>query len=127
MKLNVHVTKKNLILTAIVSFLSVSAHFLSGISVFNMVVFIALYFFVRNLELEVKEKYHWLCTASAVFAGSILTTWLVQYLLLVEDLRDRISDRTFFLNILCCFVRLVFWLLYDGRIFFFWSKSFGVL
>lgn len=104
MKLKVHVTKKNLILTAIVAFLSVSAHFLSGISVFNMVVFIALYFFVKNLELEVKEKYHWLWTAAAVFAGSILTTWLVQYLLLVEDLRDRISDRTFLLNIFCCFV-----------------------
>lgn len=104
MRLKICVTKKNFILTAVVAFISVLAHFMSGISIFNMVLFMLLYFLVQDLELELNEKYNWFWTAAAVLAGSILTTWLVQYLLLVEDLRDRISDRTFLLNVFCCFV-----------------------
>lgn len=104
MRRKICVTKKNILLTAVVALISVLAHFMSGISVFNMVLFILLYFLVQNLELELNEKYAWFWTAASVLAGSILTTWLVQYLLLVEDLRDRISDQTFLLNVLCCFV-----------------------
>lgn len=102
MRLKKNITRKNLILTAIFAACTVLARALCGISIFNMLFFCALYFAVQNIEIEFHEKYHWLFTAAALAAGSVLTAWLMQYLLLVEDLRDKISNEKFFLNILCC-------------------------
>lgn len=98
MKLNMHVTKKNLIRTAVVFALSVFAYASSGISEFNVILFTALYFFAQNLKAEPDERFGWLWTAAAVAAASLLTTWLVQYLLLAEELRGRLFDGAFLLN-----------------------------
>lgn len=101
MKIRIHITKRNIMCAAAVAVISVLSHILSGISVFNMILFPALYFAVKNIEIELNEKYNWLFLAGVIGVGSVLTTWLIQYLLLVEDLRIRISNRTFFLNICC--------------------------
>lgn len=102
MRLKKTITRKNLILTAIFAVCSVLAHALCGISIFNLLFFCALYFAVQNTDIEFEEKYHWLFTAGSIATGSVLTAWLMQYLLLTEDLRDKISNEKFFLNILCC-------------------------
>ena len=102
MRLKKNITRKNLIFTAITAAFSILAHLFCGISIFNMLLFPILYFAVQNTEIEFDDKYDWLFTAGAVAAGSVLTTWLVQYLLLTEDLREKISNQKFFLNILCC-------------------------
>ena len=104
MKFTFTITKKNLAYTAVIVLLSVLARIFSGISIFNTVMFILLFFAVKNLQAEWNEKLNGWLTAAAIAAGSIVTTWLVQYLLLVEDLRERISEETFFLNICCTFV-----------------------
>lgn len=104
MKFTFTITKKNLAYTAAIVLLSVLARIFSGISIFNTVMFILLFFAVKNLQAEWNEKLNGWLTAAAIAAGSIVTTWLVQYLLLVEDLRERISEETFFLNICCTFV-----------------------
>ena len=101
MKIRIHITKRNIMCAAAVAVISVLSHILSGISVFNMILFPALYFAVKNIEIELNEKYNWFFLAGVIGVGSVLTTWLIQYLLLVEDLRIRISNRTFFLNICC--------------------------
>lgn len=101
MKIAINITKKNLIYVAVMAVISFVAHILSGISVFNMILFPVLYFAVKNMKIELNGKYDWLFLTGMIGAGSILTAWLIQYLLLVEDLRIRISDRTFFLNICC--------------------------
>ncbi len=103
MDIKIRVTKKNLIWTAVFAAASVLAHFLSGISVFNMLAFIVLYFATLATDIKIHEKFHLFFTL-AIGAGSILTTWLVQYLLLTEDLRDKMSDETFLLNVCCCLV-----------------------
>ena len=102
MKLKKNITQKNLIYTAIIAAVSILARVLCGISIFNMLLFILLYFLVQNTTVELNEKYNGLWTAGAIAIYSILTTWLIQYLLLVEDLREKISSDHFFLNILCC-------------------------
>lgn len=102
MKIKVAITKKNMIYTAIMAAVSIAAHFAAGISVFNMCMFILLYALVKNLDIEFSEKCNWLWTILAIAVSSVLTTWLVQYVLLVQDLRGKISNEKFFLNICCC-------------------------
>ncbi len=102
MKIKIDITKKKFIYTGIVVFISVVSHFLAGISLFNMCMFPVLYFGIIILEIDLDEKWNW-CVAVPVFAaGSFFTAWVIQYLLLVEDLRERITDEKFFLNVLCC-------------------------
>lgn len=104
MKFKINVTKRNMAYTAILAAVSVLARVFSGISVFNMILFIALYFFVQNLEAKWDEKYDWILTVAAIGGGSALTTWLVQYLLLAEELRDKLFGGAFALNICCSLV-----------------------
>lgn len=101
MRIKLSITKKNMIYTAIVAVVAIAAHFLSGISTFNMFMFILLYAVVKNLDVELSEKFNWLWTLLVIPASSILSTWLMQYLVLVQDLREKISDEKFFLNIFC--------------------------
>lgn len=99
MKVKVNITKKNLICAAVVAVITIGARIFSGISIFNVFLFILSYLFVKNLEVELSEKLSGLYTAAAMVAGSVITTYLMQYLLLVEDLRSRISNEKMFLNI----------------------------
>ncbi len=104
MKFEIKVTERSVLYTAVVAAASVLGHVMSGISVFNMLLFPILYFAISITGVTLDEKWHGAVTAAALAAGSVLTTWLVQYLLLPEELRIRLSDKTFFLNICCCFV-----------------------
>ncbi len=104
MKFQIKITKKNMIISAVGAFASVAGHVLCGISVFNTVLFVLLFFAVQNLDFELDEKYNGLVTAAVIGVSGVFTTWLVQYLLLVEDLRGRLSNQMFLLNIGCCLV-----------------------
>lgn len=101
MKITLEITKKKLLYTGIVALISVLAHFLAGISIFNMCLFPVLYAGVLVLEVELKEKWNWVFVAPVFVLSSFVTTWTVQYLLLEENLRERISDDKFMLNMLC--------------------------
>ncbi len=99
-----HITKRNLVSCAAIAALSVFARVAYGISLFNMAAFILLYFIVKNLEVEWKEAFQVFLAPAAIVLGSALTAWSMQYLLLVEDLRGRLSGQKFFLNICCVLV-----------------------
>ena len=47
-----------------------------------LLVFGALYFFIKSLHIELKEKFAWLWTAIMFVCSSIFTTYHIQYLLL---------------------------------------------
>lgn len=102
MKITVNITKKKILFTGIVTLISLLAHFFAGISIFNMCLFPALYFGAEVLEIELKEKWNWAVIVPVFALSSFVTTWTVQYLLLEEDLRERISDEKFLLNMFCC-------------------------
>lgn len=102
MKITVEITKKKILFTGIVTLSSLLAHFLAGISLFNMCLFPLLFFCAEVLEIELKGKWNFAVIVPVFALSSFVTTWTVQYLLLEEDLRDRISDEKFMLNILCC-------------------------
>lgn len=101
MKIRINITKKNILSALIVAVISIFAHILSGISTFNTVLFILLYLLIKNLDIEFNKKFNWLWSTLAIGIGSVITTWLIQYLLLVQDLRDKLSNEKFFLNICC--------------------------
>lgn len=102
MKITVEITKKKILFTGIVTLISLLAHFLAGISLFNMCLFPLLFFGAEILEIELEGKWNFAVVVPVFALSSFVTTWTVQYLLLEEDLRGRISDEKFLLNILCC-------------------------
>lgn len=61
-----------------------------------------LYFLIKSLKIEFNEKMPWLWAAPLLIAGSIFTSYQVQYLLLDQELREKISDAKMFQNSLCC-------------------------
>ena len=69
MKIRIHITKRNIMCAAAVAVISVLSHILSGISVFNMILFPALYFAVKNIEIELNEKYNWFFLAGVIGVG----------------------------------------------------------
>lgn len=104
MKIKWNMTKRNILFSAAFAAASATGYAFCGISAFNAAAFVLIYFAVQSVEVEWKEKHYWLISAAAIGMGSILTAWLMQYLLLVEDLRKRLSNEMFLLNILCVLV-----------------------
>ncbi len=63
----------------------------------------ACYFLIKSLEIEINNK--WLKLALNVVSlggSSVMTAYMVQYLLLDAELRAKITDTKMFLNVLCC-------------------------
>ncbi len=56
---------------------------------------------IKKTTIDIPEKLDILWTALLIGISSIFTTRLIQYLLLPEDLREKITDEKLFLNICC--------------------------
>lgn len=69
-----------------------------------LVWFAVFYVGIKNLEIELKEKWAWLWSALLLTGSSVFTAHHVQYLLLDAELRGKISDNKMLLNIICCLV-----------------------
>lgn len=69
-----------------------------------LVIFLAAYTGIKWLVIEWKDSLAWLWTPVGIVLSSIFSTYMVQYLLLDEQLRAKISDSKLQLNILCCMV-----------------------
>lgn len=102
MKITIEKNSRKIICTGVMVLISLLSHFFVGISIFNMFLFPVLYAAVIFLEIEINPKWNWAIAVPIFVVSSFFTTWAIQYLLLVEDLRGKISNRTFFLNVLCC-------------------------
>ena len=63
---------------------------------------------VKKTSIEISQKFDGFFAAILMGAGSIFTTRLIQYLLLPEELREKITDEKLFLNICCCLLVYLF-------------------
>ena len=65
----------------------------------------AVYFLVKSLEVEIQNV--WVKRIGSVLmigAGSVMTTYMIQYLLLDAELRAKITDQKMLLNVMCSLV-----------------------
>ena len=70
-------------------------------SPFALAGFLAVYIGIKWLVIEWKESLAWLFTTITVFFSSIFSIHMVQFLLLDDTLRAKISDEKLWLNIWC--------------------------
>lgn len=104
MRLQLYFDKGNLGRLIVAMILAVVLCFNTGVPVWAFVCFGFLYFFIKSLKIESNQKLSWLWTALTLALSSIFTAYHVQYLLLDDELRTKISDEKMRLNILCCLV-----------------------
>ena len=104
MKIKFSLEKENIIRTVTAAILAGVLCFQTGIPVYVLSVFIALYFGIKSMEIELNPKLSALWAVFLVGSSSIFTAYHVQYLLLDAELRAKISDEKMFLNALCCLV-----------------------
>lgn len=69
-----------------------------------LVVFLLAYAGIKWLVIEWKESLAWLWTTLGVIFSSVFSIYMVQYLLLDEELRAKIKDDKLWLNIVCAAV-----------------------
>lgn len=104
MRLRLYFDKGNLGRLAIAMVLAVVLFFEIRFSVWVLLGFGVLYFFIKSLKIELSEKLSWLWTGLMLGLGAVFTAFHVQYLLLDAELRAKISNEKMLLNILCCLV-----------------------
>lgn len=104
MKIKFSLEKENIIRTVTAAILAGVLCFQTGIPVYVLSVFIALYFGIKSMEIGLNPKLSALWAVFLVGSSSIFTVYHVQYLLLDVELRAKISDEKMFLNALCCLV-----------------------
>lgn len=102
MKIKYCFKKENIGKTAVAMILAAVLFLKIGFSVYALLGFGVIYFGIKSLEIELKEKLPGLWAALMIVGSSIFTAYHVQYLLLDAELRARISQERMFLNILCC-------------------------
>jgi hypothetical protein len=69
-----------------------------------LILFAAVYFAVKSLEIKTNEKLSGLFAAVMMAVGCTFTAHLVQYLLLDSELRSKITSSKMWLNVACCLV-----------------------
>lgn len=104
MKIKFNFEKENIIRAVIAAILAGVLCFQTGLPVYVLPVFVALYFGIKSMEIELNPKLSALWAVLFVGDSSIFTAYHVQYLLLDAELRAKISDEKMFLNVLCCLV-----------------------
>ena len=104
MKIKFSFEKENIIRTVIAAILAGVLCFQTGLPVYVLPVFAALYFGIKSMEIELNPKLSAPWAVLLVGGSSIFTAYHVQYLLLDAELRAKISDEKMFLNVLCCLV-----------------------
>ena len=104
MKIKFSFEKENIIRAVIAAILAGVLCFQTGLPVYVLPVFVALYFGIKSMEIELNLKLSALWAVLLVGGSSIFTAYHVQYLLLDAELRAKISDEKMFLNVLCCLV-----------------------
>lgn len=69
----------------------------------------------KNFKVEMNKVVSWIMTILQMLGGAVLTTYLVQYLLLDADLFEKLSDRKWRLNIACVLIVYLVTLLISKR------------
>ena len=104
MKIRLYFDKGNLGRLGIAMILAAVLGWKTGFGMLALLGFGVLYFFIKSLKIELNEKLSWLWTILMIGGSSFFTAHHIQYLLLDEELRAKISDEKMLLNVLCCLV-----------------------
>lgn len=102
MKVKIGFKKGTLLAFAVAMIIAAVLFIKVGYAWWALLGFGAVYLFVKNIEVELKEKLPWLWTSLLFGLSGIFSTYMVQFLLLDAELRAKISGEKIFLNILCC-------------------------
>ena len=105
MRIVLNFEKNNIVRLAVVLIFAFALYYSVDFSIYILITFGVLYFFIKSLRIELKGTWiNGIATAVMIGAGSVFTAYLMQYLLLDAQLREKISDSKMRLNILCCLV-----------------------
>lgn len=104
MKAKLEYNKKSFIWILLAAVLGIILWQTANISFWTVPVFVIVLSLLLNLEITLDERLPWLWTGILFVAGSILTMYSVQYLLLEPELFQKTSDTKLYLNILCVLV-----------------------
>lgn len=104
MKIKLYFDKGNLGRLAIAMILSFVLFWQVGFPIGVWLGFGGIYFLIKSLKIDLNEKFAWLFTVIMIASSSVFTAYHIQYLLLEEELRVKITGQKMFLNILCCLV-----------------------
>lgn len=102
MKVHLEWKKENAAWLAVMMIFAFVLFFKTSFSGWILAGFCAVYFFLKSVVIEFQKK--WIgkiCEILLLAAGSTLSAYMVQYLLLEEELRVKITDEKMFLNVLC--------------------------
>lgn len=104
MKIKLQFEKENIGRLAVAMILAAVLFFNIGFSVWALLGFGVCYFLIKSLKIEWGQKLAGLISAILLGASGVFTAYHVQYLLLDEELRAKISNEKMLLNIACCVV-----------------------
>lgn len=104
MKVKLYFDKGNIGRLAVAMILASVLFWEIRFSAYALLGFGVCYFFIKSLQIELSEKIPWVWTGIMIGLSGIFTAYHVQYLLLDEELRAKISQERMLLNILCCLV-----------------------
>lgn len=105
MKIRLKFEKTNLIRLIVAMIFAAVLYYKVTFPVYVLAGFGACYFLIKSLEIEINNKWLKLALNVVLLGGSsVMTAYMVQYLLLDAELRARIMDNKMFLNVLCCLV-----------------------
>ena len=105
MKIRLKFEKTNLIRLIVAMIFAAVLYYKVTFPVYVLAGFGACYFLIKSLEIEINNKWLKLALNVVLLGGSsVMTAYMVQYLLLDAELRAKITDTKMFLNVLCCLV-----------------------
>lgn len=104
MKFQIEFKKKTFIPTAIAFFVMLGFCLYSGKTPLMAVLFGAVYFAIKNMNVILTPKLNALWVALEVIVCSLFTELLIHHMLLLPEDRVRITEEKWILNLLCCLV-----------------------
>ncbi len=115
MKISLEYDKKNNIRFAIAFVLAVVMFVTIGFSWWALPLYGGAYYLIKSLKIELNERFPWVWTGILFAGGAVLSTYSIQYMLLEHDLFIKTTDFKLMLNILCCLVVYLVFLLFTNN------------
>lgn len=116
MKIKLGFEKENVARFAVAMLLAAVLFFNIDFSIYALLGFGVLYFFIKSMNVEINRRWAWLWSVLMIAVSAVFTAYHVQYLLLDAELRAKISQERMLLNIVCCLVLFLVVQLFTKRV-----------
>lgn len=115
MKVRLEYDKKNNIWLAIIFLAAFALFLLAGYPIWMLFAFTAVFYLIQSMKLELNARFSWLWTGILFLAGSYLSMYSVQYIILDAEQFQKTDADKLFLNMLCCMVVYLILLLFINK------------